>query len=253
MPDAAKASHTATPDAAPNRRRVIVALDGPASSGKSSVGAAAAERLGLRFVDTGLVYRAMTAMALREGVALDDAAALVPLAARVSLRDDGSGRLTRVLLDGVDATDSIRSDAVDGAVSVVSRVPEVRSALLARQRALAVDGGIVVAGRDIGTVVLPDADLKLFLDASVEERAARRIAERGLDPAGAKADVVREQLQTRDAQDRTRAVAPLEAAADAVHIVTDGTTFEQSVDLVIAAIRAADAAVAAAAPAPVIR
>jgi CMP/dCMP kinase len=224
-------------------RRIIVALDGPASSGKSSVGAAAAARLGLRFLDTGLIYRAMTAMALREDAALDDAAALVPLAARVSLGDDGTGRLTRVLLDGEDATDSIRSDAVDGAVSAVARVPEVRSALLARQRALAVDGGIVVVGRDIGTVVLPDAGLKVFLDASVEARAARRIAERGLDPDGDEAEVVRDQLRTRDEQDRNRAVAPLRAAEDAVHVSNDGT-FEQAVDSVVAAIIAAEEATA---------
>ncbi len=220
--------------------RLVVALDGPASSGKSSVGAAAAARLGLRFVDTGLVYRAMTAMALREGVATDDAVALVPLAARVSLGDDGTGRLTRVLLDGEDATEAIRSDAVDAAVSAVSRVPEVRAALLGRQRALAADGGIVVAGRDIGTVVLPDAGLKVFLDASVEERAARRIAERGLPPEGIEAALVRAQLQTRDDQDRNRAVAPLRAADDALHIVTDGHTFAEAVDLVVAAISAAE-------------
>jgi cytidylate kinase len=225
-----------TPDArlAP---RIVVALDGPASSGKSTVGAAAAVRLGLRFVDTGLIYRAMTAMALREGVPTGDAAALVPLAARVTLVDDGTGRLTRVLLDGEDATGSIRSDAVDAAVSAVSRVPEVRSALLGRQRSLAADGGIVVAGRDIGTVVLPDADLKLFLDASVEERASRRIAERGLDPAGEEAELVRAQLRDRDAQDRGRVVAPLRAADDAVVLVTDGYTLDQTVDRVVAAIQ----------------
>ncbi len=195
----------------PNQR-IIVALDGPASSGKSSVGAAAAARLGLRFVDTGLLYRALTALALRERAALDDAAALVPLTARIGLADDGSGRLTRVLLDGADATGDIRSDAVDAAVPVVSQVPEVRQALLERQRLLVADGGIVVAGRDIGTVVLPDAGLKLFLDASVDERAGRRIAERNLDPAGEEAELVREQLRARDAQDRGRAVAPLVAA-----------------------------------------
>jgi CMP/dCMP kinase len=228
---------------ASSARRIIVALDGPASSGKSSVGAAAAARLGLRFLDTGLIYRAMTAMALRENAALDDAAALVPLAARVSLGDDGTGRLTRVLLDGEDATDSIRSDAVDGAVSAVARVPEVRSALLARQRALAADGGIVVVGRDIGTVVLPDAGLKVFLDASVEARAARRIAERGLDPTGDEAEVVRDQLRSRDEQDRNRAVAPLRAAEDAIHVSNDGT-FEQAVSSVVAAIIAAEEATA---------
>ena len=221
--------------------RITVALDGPASSGKSSVGAAAARELGLRFVDTGLIYRAMTAMALREGVALDDASALVQLTGRVTLGDDGTGRLTRVLLDGVDATDDVHTESVDVAVSAVSSVPEVRAALLERQRALAAPGGIVVAGRDIGTVVLPDADLKVFLDASVEERARRRIAERGLDPGGDEAELVREQLRSRDFQDRNRAVAPLRAADDAVHILTDGNTFTQTVDLVIEAIRTAAA------------
>lgn len=231
--------------------RIIVALDGPASSGKSSVGAAAAARLGLRFVDTGIIYRAITALALREGVAPDDGAALVPMAARVDLGDDGSGRLSRVLLDGVDATDELRSDAVDGAVSTVARIPEVRAALLQRQRDLTAGGGIVVAGRDIGTVVLPDAGLKLFLDASVEERAARRIRERGLEPDGPEAALVREQLGARDAQDRGREVAPLVAAADAVHVNTDGIGFEASVDRVVAEIERAQAALAPlAAPAP---
>lgn len=217
-------------------RQIVVALDGPASSGKSSVGAAAAERLGLRFVDTGLLYRALTALALRDGVATDDAPALSALVDRVSLADDGSGHLTRVLLDGEDATDAIHNHEVDGTVSAVARVPEVRQALMPRQRAMAAAGGIVVAGRDIGTVILPDADLKLFLDASVEERAARRIEERGLDPAGAEAERVREELRARDAKDRGRAVAPLRAADDAVHVRTDGNTLEQTVSTVVDAI-----------------
>src|SRR6187551_1173767 len=217
-------------------RRIVVALDGPASSGKSSVGAAAAEQLQLRFVDTGLFYRAVTALALRERVALDDAAALVALVARVTLDDDGTGRLTRVLLDGIDATDESRSAVVDGYVSAVARVPEVRQALLERQRELAEAGGIVVAGRDIGTVVLPDADLKLYLDASVEERAARRIQERGLDPDGDEAEDVREQLRVRDAIDTGREVAPLRAADDAVHVITDGNAFDDTVEIVAAEI-----------------
>jgi cytidylate kinase len=230
--------------------RIIVALDGPASSGKSSVGAAAAARLGLRFVDTGLIYRALTALALREGIATDDAAALVPLAARMELGDDGTGRLTRVLLDGTDATDSIHNAAVDASVSAVAKVPEVRAALLQYQRDLVADGGIVVAGRDIGTVVLPDAGLKIFLDASVGERARRRILERGLDPDGEEAEIVRAALRARDAQDRGREVAPLVAAEDALHILTDGHSFEQSVDLVADAIRAADPVTWPPAPAP---
>jgi cytidylate kinase len=232
-------SHPDEPATPAPPRRIIVALDGPASSGKSSVGAAAAARLGLRFVDTGLIYRAMTAMALRAGAALDDAESLVPLAARVALGDDGTGKLTRVLLDGEDATGTIRTNAVDAAVSAVSSVPEVRTALLERQRAIAADGGIVVVGRDIGTVVLPDADLKVYLDASVEARASRRIAERGLDPAGAEADLVRDQLRARDALDSGRAVAPLRPAADAVHVANDGT-FEEAVGRVVAAVRATE-------------
>ena len=121
-------------------------------------------------------------------------------------------------------------------MSTVARVPEVRAALLERQRELAADGGIVMAGRDIGTVVLPDADLKLFLDASVEERARRRIEERGLDPDGAEAEEVREQLRVRDAIDTGREVAPLRAADDAVHVVTDGNAFDETVEIVAAEI-----------------
>src|SRR5690349_11494060 len=210
-------------------RRIVVALDGPASSGKSSVGAAAAEQLNLRFVDTGLFYRALTAIALLEDVPLEDPGALVPLIDRISLGDDGTGRLTHVLLDGVDATDEARSALVDGSVSTVARIPEVRSALLERQRALAAEGGIVMAGRDVGTVVLPDADLKVFLDASVAERARRRIEERGLDPDSPEARFILAQLRRRDDLDQNRAVAPLRPAEDAVHIVTDGNEFEDTV------------------------
>ena len=242
---------TAGGAAVPAVRRVVVALDGPASSGKSSVGAAAARQLGLRFVDTGLLYRALTALALREGVATDDAASLTALVDRVALDDDGAGSLTRVLLDGTDATDAARTHEVDASVSAVARVPEVRTALMPRQRTLAAEGGIVVAGRDIGTVVLPDADLKLFLDASVEERATRRIEERGLDPDGAEAEEVRAELRARDAKDRGRAVAPLRAADDAVHVHTDGNTFDQTVSIVVDAIKAAErGGVAGARPTP---
>ncbi len=232
------------PRTKPRATRITVALDGPASSGKSSVGAAAAARLGLRFLDTGLIYRALTALALRESIGTDDAGQLVPLVDRIALTDDGSGRLTRVMIDASDATEEARGPDVDAAVSAVSRLADVRAALLARQRALAAEGGIVVAGRDIGTVVLPDAPLKLFLDASVDERAARRIEERGLDPDGDEATAVREQLRVRDLQDRTRAVAPLRPADDALVIRTDGNTFERTVDLVTEAIRDAEAGAA---------
>jgi cytidylate kinase len=130
---------------------------------------------------------------------------------------------------------------VDAAVSAVSAVPELRAALLERQRALAATGGIVMAGRDIGTVVLPDADLKLFLDASVEERARRRAEEHGLDPEGDEAQAILSALRERDRLDSTRAIAPLHPARDARIIATDGNRFEDTVDAVVGAILDAQA------------
>jgi cytidylate kinase len=236
-----EASPTQPAPPADASRRLVVAIDGPASSGKSSVGAAAARQLGYRFCDTGLLYRAVTDLALRRAVELGDPAGLLPLVDEVELAADVDGRLSRVLIDGVDVTTEVRRPEVDRAVSEVSRVPEVRAALLARQRALADAGGIVMAGRDIGTVVLPDADLKVFLDASTEERARRRAEERGLAEGSPEADAILADLQRRDDLDRNRTVAPLRPADDALHVQTDGNTFEQTVAAVVAAIRAAEA------------
>lgn len=222
-------------------RRLVVALDGPGSSGKSSVGSAAARLVDYRFCDTGLLYRAVTWLAEARGVPVDDAQGLVDLVAAVELAADDHGRLARVVVDGVDHTTEVRSPAVDAAVSAVSAVPEVRAALLARQRALAMDGGIVMAGRDIGTIVLPDADLKVYLDASVEERARRRTQERGLDPTGPEAMAILEALRRRDHLDANRAVAPLRIPDDARIITTDGNTFEETVAAVVATIRDVEA------------
>ncbi len=218
-------------------RPLVVALDGPASSGKSSVGAAAAREVGFRFCDTGLLYRAITWLVLQRDVDSADPLALVALVGEVELAADEQGRLARVLVDGVDVTERVHVPAVDRRVSEVARIPELRAALLQRQRAIATGGRIVVAGRDIGTVVLPGAGLKVFLDASAVERARRRSEERGLDPMGRAARAVLAELRRRDDLDQNRPVAPLRPAADAVHIVTDGNTFEQTVAAVVAAIR----------------
>jgi cytidylate kinase len=220
---------------------LIVALDGPGSSGKSSVGAAAASELGYRFCDTGLLYRAVTWLAEDRGVEVDDPIDLSALVDEVYLSPDAEGRLSRVLVDGIDHTEEVRGPAVDAAVSAVSAVPEVRAALLARQRSIARDGAIIMAGRDIGTIVLPDADLKLFLDASVEERARRRTEERGLDPAGTDADAILVALRRRDELDKNRPIAPLRPAGDARIISTDGNRFEDTVAAVVNAIRDAAA------------
>lgn len=220
---------------------LIVALDGPGSSGKSSVGAAAALALGYRFCDTGLLYRAATWLSLERGVSPSDAAGLVALVPEIALVADRNGRLAHVTVDGRDVTEEVHTPRVDEAVSAVSGVADLRAALLDWQRTLAHEpGGIVMAGRDIGTVVLPDADLKIFLDASVEERARRRTEERGLDPDGPEARFILAQLRRRDDLDMNRAVAPLRPADDAVHIVTDGNEFADTVAAVVEAIRAAE-------------
>ncbi len=234
-----------TAPSARSRRGLVVALDGPGSSGKSTVGALAARELGYRFCDTGLLYRAVTWLALRRGIAPFDGAdraahaALAALVEEVALEEDADGRLGRVLVDGIDVSAEIATAGIDEHVSAVARVGEVRGALLARQRALVDGGGIVMAGRDIGTVVLPDADLKIYLDASVEERARRRAEERGLRPSDPEAVRILAELRRRDTMDSTRPVAPLRVAPDAVVLVTDGLERHQSVALVVAAIRAA--------------
>ncbi len=220
-----------------NARGLVIALDGPASSGKSSVGAAAAKELGYRFCDTGLLYRAVTWLAIHRGIEPTAHDALVPLVREVELLDVGDGRLAHVAIDGVDRTTEVRSPEVDVAVSSYSAVAPLRLALLERQRALALPGRIIMAGRDVGTVVLADADLKLFLDASVEERARRRALERRVDPEGPEGLEILEELRRRDLLDSTRETAPLRKAEDAVVLRTDGNTFEQTVAAVVEVIR----------------
>lgn len=227
----------ATPKAAEGRSAHVVAIDGPSSSGKSSVGAAAARALGYRFCDTGLLYRALTRVALDRGVDLDDADAVLPFVEDVQLADDGSGRLVRVFDGERDVTDLVHAPDVDRAVSRVARLPAIRTALLSRQRHLAAAGRIVMAGRDIGTVVLPDADLKIYLDASAEERARRRAEERGLEAGSPEALAILVDLRSRDEIDSNRSVAPLRAATDAVRVRSDGRTFEQTVATVADLIR----------------
>jgi cytidylate kinase len=223
-------------------RGPIVALDGPGSSGKSSVGAAVAAALGARFLDTGLLYRALTWLSLERGLEPEDGTAIALLAAEIDLGADEAGRLTHVIVDGCDVADRIRTPRVDRAVSAVSRQPEVRAALLGRQRAIAASGAIVVAGRDIGIVVLPDADVKIWLDASAEERAGRRARERGIDPASPAGAAILGDLRRRDMADGSRDVSPARAADDAVHVRTDGNSFETTVAAVLAVVRSAMAA-----------
>jgi cytidylate kinase len=227
----------------------VIALDGPASSGKSSVGAAVAAALGLRFFDSGLLYRALAWAALDHAVEPGDGPGVAALASSVTVEADDDGRLDRVVIDGRDVSAEIRTPEVDRVVSAVARAPEVRATLLVRQRALVEGGGIVVAGRDIGTVVLPGADVKIWLDASAEERAARRALERGIDPASGAGRAILDDLRRRDRADEARAIAPARPADDAIHVRTDGNTLDQTVAAVIRATMTCLAAAAVAAAA----
>ncbi|MEZ4237788.1 MAG: (d)CMP kinase [Myxococcota bacterium] len=211
------------------RARLAVAVDGPGSSGKGTVARGVARALGYQYVDTGAMYRAVALLARRQGVDWDDEPRLTALAEglRFSFRWDGDQ--LGVEVDGEDLTHAIRADDIGRGASRVSRHPGVRGALLGRQRDLAADGGVVMDGRDIGTVVLPDADLKVFLDAALDERARRRYEEllgRG-EPTTLEA--VRSALAERDRQDRERATAPLRPAADAVRIDSTASTIDEVV------------------------
>ncbi len=214
-------------------RARVVALDGPAASGKSVVGLRLAQRLGDRFVDSGTMYRAVTLLALERGVTLDDDEALTRIAASASIKigetDPATGQ-PRLLVDGRDVSHAIRSPEVDRAVLHVAKVAGVRDALVRLQRELAAEGRVVMVGRDIGTVVVPDAELKVFLEASAEERAQRRLKD--MQARGEPIDYARvlEDLRRRDKLDSERAIAPLVPARDAVRFMTDGYTIDQVVD-----------------------
>lgn len=215
--------------------RIIIAIDGPAASGKSSTARAVAAELGYRHLDTGALYRAITLAALEAGgpperwpeMTLSD---VVDLGVTWGM-DDGAFRMQ---VGGRDASEAIRSARVNEHVSQMAAVPSVREWLLSAQRAAAAGGGLVADGRDIGTVVFPDADLKIFLVCAPEERARRRLRERGVvDPDDATLADETERLVERDRLDSTRAIAPLRRAVDAVQIDTTTLDFGQQVRAIV--------------------
>jgi cytidylate kinase len=214
-----------------------VAIDGPAGAGKSTIGALVAERLGYLFLDTGAMYRAVALAALRRGIDPNDAEGLAAVARQIriaigppTVRD---GRAYTVLLDGADVTWALRGDDVDHIVSQVARIAQVRDAMVKQQREIAKRGRIVMVGRDIGTVVLPEAERKVFLTASAAERARRReeeLAARG--DKRSRQNLLKEILR-RDELDSKRAVAPLRAASDAILVETDGLSVGEALDRVL--------------------
>ncbi len=217
--------------------RLRIAIDGPAGSGKSTVARLVAERLGYTYVDTGAMYRAVAYRCLRDGVDPADGDAVTALARRLAMHFEADDQGRRLIVDGEDVSRAIREPEVARLSSPVSAFPGVRERMVELQQAMAAEGGVVMEGRDIQTVVLPDAEVKVFLTASPEERAKRRhreLLERGEDVS---LDEVKRQIEARDLRDSSRALAPLRKAADAVEIVTDGMTIEEEVSRIVSLAR----------------
>lgn len=218
--------------------RQVIAIDGPGAAGKSTVARLIAERTGALLFDTGALYRAVTLLGIRNGVAGSDGVALAGLA-RVHRIDVlpptvDDGRQVDVKIDGEDVTWSLRTPEIDARVSEVSAHPEVRQELLSVQRIIADGARVVMVGRDIATVVIPEAGVKIYLDASVQERARRRYEELLARGVEANYEDVLADLQTRDEWDSSRETAPLSIAADAVVVQTDGRSVEDIVDEIVA-------------------
>lgn len=218
------------------RTPYIIAIDGPAASGKSTLAEKLADFLGYLYFDTGVMYRAVTLIALRESRTVDDEVMVTKLAERIdidvrppSVKD---GRKYDVLVNGEDVTWLIRCPEVDASVSQVSAYPGVRRAMTAQQRRIGQRGRVVMVGRDIGTVVLPEADLKIYLDASAEERARRRYLEMQQRGEGVSFQSILDSMKRRDQIDSTREVAPLRPAEDAVILNSDGITAEEVLEQV---------------------
>jgi cytidylate kinase len=209
-------------------RKIIVAIDGPAGAGKSTIARHLAQHFGLLNLETGAMYRAFALKALRAGLSLDDHTALEALAAHTSIRLQPGDEHNQVLLDDKDVTALLRNQTVTDAASRVSVFPPIRTWMVRLQQQLGASGGVVMEGRDIGTVVFPHADVKIFLDAAPEVRGLRRYDQLGPSPAVQPEEVIRD-LRARDTRDRNRADSPLKPAPDAILLDSTNMTLEQAV------------------------
>ena len=225
-------SHSAEP-----ARKIIVAIDGPSGAGKSTLARHLARRFGLLTLETGAMYRAFALKALRAGLFLEDGAGLEKLAAETAIRLEPGEEHNRVLLDGEDVTALLRNQTVTDAASRVSVLPAIRAWMVRLQQEMGAAGGVVMEGRDIGTVVFPHAEVKIFLDAAPEVRGLRRYEQLGAKPEVQPAEVIRE-MRARDERDRNRADSPLRPAPDAVLVDSTAMTLDE-------AVRAAEEIVAA--------
>ena len=214
-------------------KQLIIAIDGPAASGKSTTAKAVAARLGYLHVDTGAMYRAMTLKVIDEGIDIKDVKRIAKLADSTRIRLVSKDGSYIVELDGVDVTDRIRTPKVTGAVSAVSMVPEVRELMVQEQRAMGKKGAIVLEGRDIGTVVFPKADIKVFMVANPRERATRRSRELAVKGIETVIEDLEKEIAERDEKDSKRSISPLTKADDAIVLDTTHLTIDEQVDFIV--------------------
>jgi cytidylate kinase len=214
-------------------KKLVIAIDGPAASGKSTTSKLVAERLGYLNVDTGAMYRAITLKVLRSNIEPSDSDAIDKLVEDTSVRLEQMNDQIKVFLDNQDVTKDIRSPEVTAAVSAVSAIPKVRELMVRMQREIGKNGGVVLEGRDIGTVVFPDADLKIFMIANVDERAHRR--QKDLERIGVQVNLEKliEDINERDYKDSHRSLSPLKKAKDAIVLDTTNLTIDEQVDFIV--------------------
>jgi cytidylate kinase len=218
-------------------RKLIIAIDGPSGAGKSTLGKALARALGYQYIDSGAVYRAIGSAAVDKGLLLDDAMALSELATQSAVSLEGDPDHLRVFINGADVTLAIRKPEASRAASVVATIPAVRDAVVLKLREMSRDGGVVMDGRDIGTKVFPDAQVKLFLDASPDTRARRRWEEEKLQGRDATIEQIKSEINERDLRDRERLATPLVKAEDALPLDTTDKSLEQVVETALEIVR----------------
>ena len=213
------------------KERLTIAMDGPAGSGKSTIAQRLAEKLDYLYLNSGSMYRAMTLLSLREEGASTDVSMLTKLAKSCRIDFSDNGKIT--LLNGEDVSDVLRTPEIDRAIVDIAQVPEVRHEMVKQQRRIGENGGIIVEGRDVTTVVFPDADLKFYINAFVEERAKRRYAEQKAQGIETTLKQVEKEIRDRDQMDESREHSPLRAAEDAIVVDTTSMTINQAVDFVL--------------------
>jgi len=221
----------------PRSARLVVAIDGPSGSGKSTIGKAIARQLGYLYIDSGAIYRAVACEVLRANISLEDSPSISKLARSAVIRLEGDPDHLRVFVEGRDVTVEARLPDASHASSVVATIPEVRAAVVDKLRAMSQSGGVVMDGRDIGTKVFPNAQVKIFLDATLDVRARRRCEEERGRGRDVNAAIIREELEQRDRRDRERTATPLVQADDAIFIDTSDMPLDQVVERVLEIVR----------------